>query len=61
MEDTITTTDYTFVCPVCQNEVKIPEDCQIGDIVECEACGEEFEVVSINGEEITVMPIEEEK
>ena len=60
-ENTIKTPNNKFICPVCENEVTVPDDTQIGDIIECPACGEEFEVVEVKDGQTTVMPIEEEK
>jgi lysine biosynthesis protein LysW len=54
----------TIVCPECGNDIKLEEgrDYVVGDIIECEVCGSELEVVSIddNGS-IEIEVIEEEK
>lgn len=35
------------VCPDCQAEIKLPEGVMVGDIVECEQCGTEVEILSL--------------
>lgn len=51
-------------CKDCQNEIELEEDrdYQVGDIVECEYCGSELEVVEVKDDgEIVVEVVEEEK
>jgi len=37
-----------ILCPDCESEIKRPENMEIGDIVECEECGTEVEILSID-------------
>ena len=37
-----------IICPDCGEEIKQTEGMMIGDIVECDECGTEVEVLSIN-------------
>ena len=46
-------------CPDCKEEVSVPEDTEVGEILECQNCGAEMEVVSL--EPLKVRLIEEEK
>jgi alpha-aminoadipate carrier protein LysW len=36
------------ICPDCKAEIKLMEDVMVGDIVECEKCGTEVEILSLN-------------
>lgn len=36
-----------IICPDCGEEIKQSEEMMIGDILECEECGTEIEVLSI--------------
>ena len=36
------------VCPDCKSEIKLTEETIVGDIVECEECGTEVEIISLN-------------
>lgn len=49
----------TVKCPDCQAEVAVSEDCPVGEVLECENCGAEMEVLSL--EPCKVSLIEEEK
>jgi len=33
-------------CPMCDEKISIPDDIEIGDLIDCEECDREFEVVS---------------
>lgn len=35
------------VCPDCKTEIKINSNTMVGDIVECEECGTEVEILSL--------------
>ncbi|MBD3329721.1 lysine biosynthesis protein LysW [Candidatus Dojkabacteria bacterium] len=49
-------------CPECENEIEITEDDQkVGKILECPFCGSELEIIEVEGDEIKVRLIEEEK
>lgn len=37
-----------IVCPDCQAEINLVEEVMVGDIVECEECGTEVEILSLN-------------
>ena len=36
-----------IICPDCEEEIKQPEGVMIGDILECNECGTEVEVLSL--------------
>jgi len=36
-----------IICPDCEAEIKQPEGMMIGDILECEECGTEVEILSL--------------
>lgn len=37
-----------IICPDCGEEIKYPEGCLVGDILECEECGTEVEILSLD-------------
>jgi alpha-aminoadipate carrier protein LysW len=37
-----------IICPDCQKEIKPSETINIGDILECDECGTEIEILSID-------------
>ena len=37
-----------IICPDCQSEIKTTTAVQVGDILECQECGTEVEVVGLN-------------
>jgi len=61
MNEAVSTANRKFTCLECQNENEVKPDTRVGDIVECSACGIEYEVVSQDGQEYTLQIIEEEK
>jgi len=54
------TTNKTLTCIECKNETELQNEQKVGDVVECDACGIEYEVKEA-GEEYTLALIEEEK
>jgi len=48
-----------IICPDCQTEIKNEGNLLIGDIVECQECGTEVEITSI--EPLTYRELVEEK
>lgn len=40
----------TIICPdhICKKVIIIPDDAGVGDIVECNNCGSEVEILSMN-------------
>jgi len=46
-------------CDQPQGVIIIPDDSNVGDILECPACGAEVEVISLNPPQVVL--IEEEK
>lgn len=50
----------TPTCPECDAEVEMPEDVMAGEIVECEDCGAELEVISIAPLKLELAPEVEE-
>lgn len=49
----------TTKCPDCQATVSVPEGTEVGEIIECQNCGAEMELVSLKP--LKVELIEEEK
>jgi len=47
-------------CPVCDAEVVFDEGVEVGELVECDDCGSELEIVSLNPLEVAEAPQEEE-
>ena len=47
------------ICPDCQAEIAKPENMTVGDILECQECGTEVEITSI--EPLTYRELVEEK
>ncbi len=39
--------DLKLVCPDCQAEIKWEGELNLGDIVECQECGTEVEILSV--------------
>ena len=35
-------------CPVCGADVALPDDVESGEIIDCQACGAELEVLETN-------------
>lgn len=58
--DQLTSSDGKYICLECQNENKVG-DLQVGDVVECEFCGIEYEDVSKSGDGNYVLRILEEE
>jgi len=48
-----------IICPDCQKEIKTKIDPQVGDILECQNCATEVEVVSLDPTIVEIL--EEEK
>ncbi len=36
------------ICPDCKSEIKLIEGTMVGDILECQECGTEVEILSLN-------------
>ena len=47
-------------CVVCGAELKLSEDTEINEIIMCEECGSELEVVSLEPPKLDMAPEEEE-
>ncbi len=48
------------ICPECGASVDLGYDVVEGEIIECEECGAELEVISVNPLELELAPEEEE-
>jgi alpha-aminoadipate carrier protein LysW len=48
-----------IICPDCEAEIKQTEGMMVGDILECEECGTEVEILSI--EPLQFRELNEEK
>jgi lysine biosynthesis protein LysW len=44
----------TAICPECDEDVFVDEDMERGDVVTCEECATELEVVSIDPPEVKI-------
>lgn len=47
-------------CPICDGEVELGEDTIQGELVECNDCGTELEVTSVDPYTVAEAPQEEE-
>lgn len=62
MDIKVTTSDYNYTCDECKNEGEINSEKNVGDIVECQFCGIEYEIIEdIGNGQMTLSMIEEEK
>ncbi len=46
-------------CPECGEFVKLLGDMEIGEIIECDTCGVELEIISLDPEKIKIFEEEE--
>ncbi|MBD3280942.1 hypothetical protein GF389_05480 [Candidatus Dojkabacteria bacterium] len=60
MNDTVTTNDENFTCLECKNEMELDSELKVGDVIECEFCGLEYEYTE-DGEDGQVFKIIEEE
>lgn len=62
MEPKISTSENKYVCSECKNENMLEDGSNVGDILECNFCGIEYEIAEMdeNGNP-TLILIEEEK
>jgi alpha-aminoadipate carrier protein LysW len=37
-----------LTCPICDGELKLPDDTVEGELIECPECGSELEVTGVN-------------
>ena len=49
----------TAACPECRNAVPVPTDALPGELLVCERCGVELELLSLDP--VAVQPFEEEE
>ena len=47
-------------CVVCGAELELPENTEVNEIIMCEECGSELEVVSLDPPKLDMAPEEEE-
>ena len=45
----------TIKCPDCEELVIIPDDADVGEIIECHNCGAELEIISTNPPQVTLV------
>ena len=45
----------TVNCPDCEETIIIPDDGQVGEILECQNCGAEVEIVSVNPPQVSLI------
>jgi len=60
MNEQTKTNDKKYTCLECKNENTV-SDAKLGDVIECEYCGIEYEVVEVLENEYTLKLLEEEK
>lgn len=60
MEESLITTGQSYVCLECKNENAL-DSTNIGDVVECDFCGIEYEIIEEKGKNYKLVIIEEEK
>ncbi len=60
MEESLITTGQSYVCLECKNENTL-DSTNIGDVVECDFCGIEYEIIEEEGKNYKLVIIEEEK
>ncbi len=48
-----------IICPDCKEEIKTDQKIEVGDILECQNCATEVEVLDLNPLQVEI--IEEEK
>lgn len=62
MDIKITSQGPSYTCTECKNEATIDDGNNIGDVVECQFCGIEYELMSVDEEgNFELSMIEEEK
>ncbi len=47
-------------CPVCAAEVKIADDAMAGEVIVCDDCGAELEIINLKPIELAEAPTAEE-
>ena len=57
MDDT-TTQKKTITCLDCETVIELSDDIEVGDVVVCEECGTELEIISIDPLEVDYLMIE---
>jgi len=45
----------TIRCPDCEETVIIPDDAQVGDLIECQNCGAEMEIISLGPPQVSLI------
>ena len=50
----------TVQCPICDAEVELDDDIEVGDLIDCPDCGTELEIISLDPPEAEEAPQEEE-
>ena len=62
MEEIATTKNGKHECIECKNEILVSDKASVGDVVECEYCGIEYEIMEkLENDEFRLQIIEEEK
>ena len=47
-------------CPLCAATVSLPDSPEVGELIDCDECGEELEVTSLEPPQLAKAPEEEE-
>lgn len=42
-------------CPDCEEVVILPDDSQPGEIIDCQNCGAELEIISLNPPQVSLV------
>lgn len=53
-------TDTNATCPVCDDDVSVPADVEVGEIIDCATCGAELEVIGTGPVDLQEAPELEE-
>ncbi len=62
MDIKITSQGKSYTCAECKNDSALSDGSGVGDVVECEFCGIEYEIASVEPDgNYTLAMIEEEK
>ena len=62
MNSTFNSENFKYTCDECKNQAELSQDTIVGDIIECQFCGIEYEITSTEGNGVfTLSLLEEEK
>jgi alpha-aminoadipate carrier protein LysW len=53
-------TTNTAVCPICEADIRLPDDVMENELISCPDCGSELEVLSLDPVQLVEAPETEE-